>query len=127
MYQINHTKGNLRVTTEQEALERAKEFNQVIITKFDGCDWLLWKDLRDDNKDTFHLTQNCKPLHFRNKEVDLKNTEMGEYWQGSGEGFCWTKNNTLYAFCYGKTCRTIKGKGYIKQPCKFEGRRIILC
>ena len=38
----------------------------------------------------FHLTQDCKPLHFRNKE-DLKNTEMGECWQGSGDGFCWTK------------------------------------
>ena len=111
MYQINHTKGTLRVATEQEALERAKEFKQVIITKFDGSDWLLWKDLRDENKDAFHLTQDCKPLHFRNKEVDLKNTEMGECWQGSGDGFCWTKNNTLYAFCYGKTCRTIKGKG----------------
>ena len=36
MYQINHTKGNLIVATEQEALERAKEFKQVIITKFEG-------------------------------------------------------------------------------------------
>lgn len=133
MYQINHTRGNVRFyvsdyPTEkalQEAiLKEANKYKKVMITRKKN-DWMLWKDLSEDKRDDFYFTQRCKPLPISNNQVELKDSAMGFYYQGEGEGIAWTKEGFLLGFTYDRTVRTIKGA--LKLQCKFNKERIILC
>lgn len=126
MYQLNHKTGKILFPSEREInlflSERLYEFEEVTVTFFDGTDWTLYKDLRDIRRDAFHFTQKCVSLPIINNHVYLKNTEMGKYYQGEGEGFLWEENGRCIAYSYGKTPRTIKGAK--KLPCTFKNKTI---
>lgn len=128
MYQVNHTKGNLRFLTLEELndflSERFYEYEISTVTYHDGTDWILYKDFSDERRDCFHATQSCPPLEIVSGVVRLERTTMGKYYQGEGEGFVWEKNGLCIAYSYGRTIRVIKGANKI--ACKFKNKQICL-